>query len=312
MAADIKKVNGAAQNSNYDPYSLPDFETDFITQADLDDFEKALAAPTNAPIVALNDWAPLRQKVKKTRARRKKRSKDETREGFVYSLLKYPFLIVVFGWILFLTVAYLLTRLYIYLYEHFVTWTGRRERIRHKLQSTASYEEWVSAAKELDTYLKNDEWKRDPEYAYYDHATVQRVKKQLEGLRCKAEEEGQSGANGIGGLRAIEELRSLLEACIKNNFVGVENPRLYSETYYGTKDLVQEFIDEVRRCLETLFHSKQITEDEKRAFFRYLDTNFGRTALCLSGGATFAYYHFGVIKALLDTDNVPEIITGTS
>jgi len=92
----------------------------------------------------------------------------------------------------------------------------------------------------------------------------------------------------------------------------VENPRLYSETYYGTKDLVQEFIDEVRRCLETLFHSKQITEDEKRAFFRYLDTNFGRTALCLSGGATFAYYHFGVIKALLDTDNVPEIITGTS
>jgi predicted acylesterase/phospholipase RssA len=41
-------------------------------------------------------------------------------------------------------------------------------------------------------------------------------------------------------------------------------------------------------------------------------TNYGRTALCLSGGATFAYYHFGVVKALLDTDLLPDVITGTS
>lgn len=40
--------------------------------------------------------------------------------------------------------------------------------------------------------------------------------------------------------------------------------------------------------------------------------NFGRTALCLSGGAAFAYYHFGVVKALLDADLLPDVITGTS
>lgn len=34
--------------------------------------------------------------------------------------------------------------------------------------------------------------------------------------------------------------------------------------------------------------------------------------MCLSGGATFAYYHFGVIKALLDADLLPDVITGTS
>jgi predicted acylesterase/phospholipase RssA len=34
--------------------------------------------------------------------------------------------------------------------------------------------------------------------------------------------------------------------------------------------------------------------------------------LCLSGGATFAYYHLGVVKALLDADLLPDVITGTS
>ena len=52
--------------------------------------------------------------------------------------------------------------------------------------------------------------------------------------------------------------------------------------------------------------------EAKYQVFRHLSRNFGRTALCLSGGATFAYYHFGVVKALLDNNVLPEIIAGTS
>ena len=48
----------------------------------------------------------------------------------------------------------------------------------------------------------------------------------------------------ISGQPPIEQLRALIEASVKNNFVGVENPRLYGQTYLGTKDLVQEFVDE--------------------------------------------------------------------
>lgn len=36
------------------------------------------------------------------------------------------------------------------------------------------------------------------------------------------------------------------------------------------------------------------------------------TALCLSGGASFAWYHYGVVKALLDESLLPDVITGTS
>lgn len=304
-----------AQKTSYDPCTLPDFNEDFISQDDLDAFERALSAPEAAPVTALNDWRPIHQRVRRSRTRRKTpiRSTDETREGFVYSILKWPLLAFVFGWLVFLSIVYGLTRLYIYSYEHFVTWTGRRQRLRRRLQSTTSYSSWVDAAKQLDSYLGNDNWKMQAEYAYYDYKTVKRVTAQLRELRKQAEIEDSAGENAGQLAQSVEALKTLLENCIKSNFVGVENPRLYSETYYGTKDLVQDFVEQVQQSLKTISKSTKISQEEKQLFFRQvLDTNYGRTALCLSGGATFAYYHFGVIKALLDTGNLPQIITGTS
>ena len=301
-------------SSDYDPYTLPDFDHDFITAKDLDEFAKALSAPAADAVTALNDWKPIHQKVKRTKKRRKapRRTKDETREGFVYKILKWPLLLAVLGWITCLSVWYSLVRLYIYGYEHFVTWTGRRERLRKALQSSTSYTEWSAAAEELDKYLGNNKWKEQAEYAYYDHQTIQRVIAQLIDLRHKTEHEEKNGASGTGGVRPIEELKALLESCIKANFAGVENPRLYSESYIGTKDLVQNFIDETQKALRTILTSRRITSADQIAFLKYLDTNYGRTTLCLSGGATFAYYHFGVVRALLATKDLPQIITGTS
>jgi len=316
MASGIQSsdASSAGNISEYDPYSLPDFENDFISQEDLDEFAKALAAPSTEPVIALNDWRPIHQKIKKSRLRRKvpQRSKDETREGFVYALLRYPLLIFISAWILFLFFAYNLTRFYIYAYEHFFTWTGRRERLRHQLHTAATYQEWRDAAQTLDGYLGNEDWKRADAYSYYNHQTVQKVNAQLEELHQQVCNQEAEGRTENGGSRAIEELKLLLESCIKNNFVGVENARLYSETYIGTKDLVQTFVDQVEQALKTVLDSELMIPNDKADFFRHLELNYGRTALCLSGGATFAYYHFGVIKALLDAGDLPEIITGTS
>jgi predicted acylesterase/phospholipase RssA len=319
MEADVRKPANALSlstaRSEYSPRDLPDFDVDFILDSELKDFAEALAAPETKPVTALNDWKPINQKIKRRFRRQKKppkRSKDETREGYVYTILHYPLLFLVLGWVVCLFIAYNITRLYIYLYEHFWTWTGRRENYRRKLHSSDTYQDWVEAAEELDVYLGNDKWKTQSDYAYYDAKTVKRVLSQLTELRERTSKEASGGSDGIGGTRAIEDLKSLLEACIKNNFVGVENPRLYSETYIGTKELVQEFVNEVEQSLKVILNSDQITEKDKETFFKHLELNYGRTALCLSGGATFAYYHFGVVKALLDTGNLPEIITGTS
>ncbi len=304
--------------SAFDPSILPDYDHEFISKDDLEEFAKALNAPETSPVIALNDWRPVRQRVKRrgTPKRKKKaprRTKDETREGFVYALLKWPLLLVVVGWIIGLGLSYLVTRLYIWGYERGITWRGRRQKLRHNIRSKTTYDEWKTAAKELDDHLGNEVWKETDDYAYYDYSTVAKVTKQLKTGRALAEsKDGNHEQPGQAGKEAVNKLKSLIEGCVKNNFVGVENPRLYSETYYGTKHLAQEFVDELHASLAYLLHSPQLTQPEKYSFAKHLHTNFGRTAFCLSGGASFAWYHYGVVKALLDTSLLPDVITGTS
>jgi len=184
------------------------------------------------------------------------RSKDETREGYLYSLLKWPFLFIVGTWLLGLSVLYLATRMYIYLYEQFVAWRGRREKLRRAMRATGRYRDWVVAAKQMDDFFGNGKWKEENEFAYYDSKTVRRAWDQMRKHRERAEREegkGSEEASGNGGeaiqsskkqQQAAKELMALVEACVKNNFVGIENPRLYSQTYYGTKNLVQNYVDE--------------------------------------------------------------------
>ena len=332
---DIDRRENDAANTDttqWDFHSLPDWDNDFVNEEDIVEFAKALSAPENSPsqddlthpdsqpasslfITALNDWRPVRQRVR--RKRHPRRGKDETREGYLYGLLKWPLLFSIFGWIVFLGVSYLLTRLYIYLYEQLVTWRGKRERLRSTVRKSTNYEDWIKSAEELDTFLGNDKWKKIDDYAYYDSKTIRRVRSHMRRYREQAEADEERpmskfDGNSPGQTRPIDELRGLVEACVKNNFVGFENPRLYSESYYGTKDLVQSFVDEVEQSLALLQKTHQLDLENKRALFRHLHTNYGRSALCLSGGATFAYYHFGVAKALLDVNLLPSVITGTS
>lgn len=295
----------------FDPLLLPDYDCEFLDKTDLEDFEKALNAPECSPLVALDDLKPIHNRIKKSRPRgrrkRLKRSKDETREGFVYNVLKWPFLFVVLGWILVLCVAYLLNRLYIWAYERIITWRGRRQVLRKILQSKWHFEEWKIAAEELDDYLGNSRWKSIDEYAYYDHATVKRVKDQLKATRLQAQE-----SVGKSATDATQHLRGLIEACVKRNAFGIEAPNLYSETYYGTKTLVQDFLGELHDSLQFLLQQSRLGQANKYALAKHLHRNFGRTALALSGGATFSYFHFGVIKAMVDHSLLPEVITGTS
>lgn len=81
-------------------------------------------------ITAQNDWAPVnptklggrgkRKGDKRKTGRKPRRSKDETREGYLYSILKWPLLLVVSMWIGGLGLSYLVTRLYVWTYEYFI------------------------------------------------------------------------------------------------------------------------------------------------------------------------------------------------
>ena len=227
MADTRRETNGPSPYSKdaYDPSQLPDFGTEFIRQCDLDEFAKALSAPESTPVTALNDWRPVHQRVKRRATgvgkKKAKRSKDETREGVLYSILKWPLLLIVFCWIVFLGAAYLFTRLYIWAYEHVITWRGRRKRLRQNLWATTNYADWVNAAKDLDAYLGNEQWKEIDDYAYYDSATIRRVKEQLRVRREQAaggiDDQNAPRGNGKTSKEAVEELKSLVEACVKSS-----------------------------------------------------------------------------------------------
>jgi hypothetical protein len=90
-------------------------------------------------ISAQNDWAPVNEKIPRPGKRRKKRrialgrSVDESREGYLYALLRWPFLFFTMAWIVGLGMSYMLTRFYVWGYEYFVAWRGKREQLRRKV-----------------------------------------------------------------------------------------------------------------------------------------------------------------------------------
>lgn len=55
------------------------------------------------------------------------------------------------------------------------------------------------------------------------------------------------------------------------------------------------------------FHKEHLV-----AFLKRARAEYGRTALCLSGGAMMGLYHFGHVLGLMETDSLPNIISGTS
>ncbi|KAG8834874.1 hypothetical protein FRC17_006619 [Serendipita sp. 399] len=174
---------------------------------------------------------------------------------------------------------------------------GRKGVLRQKLRAASTYEQWKEAAMTLDEYLGFDVWKQEEEDPYHDYLLVKKVRRSLRILRQK------NDARGLLGV---------LDLCLRANFAGTESSRLYSETFYGTKESVEAYISEVESAIDFVRRSPDISLDEKRRFFKSANRNVGSSALCLSGGASFGYYHVGVVKALLDAKLLPRVIAGTS
>eukprot|EP00551_Chaetoceros_affinis_P008681 CAMPEP_0203683586 /NCGR_PEP_ID=MMETSP0090-20130426/47595_1 /ASSEMBLY_ACC=CAM_ASM_001088 /TAXON_ID=426623 /ORGANISM="Chaetoceros affinis, Strain CCMP159" /LENGTH=700 /DNA_ID=CAMNT_0050552735 /DNA_START=832 /DNA_END=2934 /DNA_ORIENTATION=- len=66
------------------------------------------------------------------------------------------------------------------------------------------------------------------------------------------------------------------------------------------------------QTLEEKVSAASRQRDQLTFFLTRARAAYGRTALCLSGGAMMGCYHFGHVKALLEEDALPHIISGTS
>jgi hypothetical protein len=66
----------------------------------------------------------------------------------------------------------------------------------------------------------------------------------------------------------------------------INNEQLYSQCFIGTKQLIEDFVAEVKAATILLRDSPDIPMATKQEFFKNARQAYGRTALCLSGGAT--------------------------
>lgn len=58
--------------------------------------------------------------------------------------------------------------------------------------------------------------------------------------------------------------------------------------------------------------SPPVQREQLLRFLKRARTAYGRTALCLSGGSMMGLYHLGHLKGLMETDCLPEIVSGCS
>lgn len=151
--------------------------------------------------------------------------------------------------------------------------TARRYFIPRKI--SLNFDEFVENAKLLDKKMGLNPNKLKPHA--YDETLIKNVIKKLK----------------TGDIEAI-----------RNDLGGIENEKLYSHCHYGTTQVIDEYYKEAVNAIETV--------DPDHSRIKKLSLVYGRTALCLSGGATLSWHHLGVLKALLERKLLPSIIAGTS
>lgn len=267
-------------------------------------FDKALGSKSRVnKIASLHDWAPHNVSLK----RRAPRAARDDEYGIAYSILRWPLFTGFSLWVWLLLAVYFLLRLWVITKESIFVWTGRRRMLRERLRSARNHAEWMNWAEVLDAHLGLINWKRDPKSLCYDWRIVNQVSQELAAVPHGPYTTQQDKVD-------LDRLCLILEGCIKYNFGGIHNPQLFSQCYSGTKNSVTTFNEQLLERLHELSATDEsiLPRDTKKMLFRSFELNVGKSALCLSGGASFSYRHFGVVKALLDQDLLPNIISGTS
>ncbi|KAJ0401582.1 hypothetical protein P43SY_008657 [Pythium insidiosum] len=176
------------------------------------------------------------------------------------------------------------------------------DALRQAMKQASSYSDWKRMARQLDVFEHKTYWKttisRD-EHELCDFDQVKHITAELKrAIDCKD----------------VKTLAYLVASVVTRNKHGVDNAELHLDCSTGTKQEIEELQGRILEALEMLagLPSDVLPTHEKTALFRKLRQSFGGTALCLSGGGSIAMYHMGVIKALLEADMMPNVISGSS
>lgn len=167
------------------------------------------------------------------------------------------------------------------------------------LDAADSAEAWQARAEALDTLTGLDAWREADESPHYDAALIRDELRGLAGMRERGD--------GLSLARALTE-------SLFRHLSDLTAPDLYRVALGGTKRIITDYLDEVEASLRWLARTpvRGIGNREKRLRFEQAWRVYGRSALMLSGGATWGFFHIGVVKALFQAGLLPRILSGAS
>ncbi|WP_395342436.1 DUF3336 domain-containing protein [Ningiella sp. W23] len=169
-----------------------------------------------------------------------------------------------------------------------------------KMRRAKNYADWKEAALEHDALSGLEKWKHKEASKSYDYQNIRTRLDAIKKLRKQKDD--------IGLLFALNE-------GIHGNQGGMGKSILYTAAKFGTKALIEEYVDEIVDALEHISQlpdTIDITKEDKIDFFERASLCFGRSALMLSGAGSLGYFHLGVIKALFENQILPNVISGSS
>ncbi len=175
----------------------------------------------------------------------------------------------------------------------------RRKQLDKQMKLAESYDEWATAAREHDELTGLKRWREVDQSSQYDYGQIRLRLDRLRSLRARQDYQG---------------LLFTLNEGIHGNMGGMGRSTLYRRAKFGTKRLIEQYVDEVEDALRFIAElpNDVIDIQTKLDFFYRANVCFGRSALMLSGGGVLGFYHLGVVKTLLEQGLLPRVISGSS
>ena len=175
----------------------------------------------------------------------------------------------------------------------------RLKKLEKAMSESRSYSEWAEAAVAHDEISGAKRWREMDQSRQYDYNEIRLRLDRLRSLRVRNDYEG---------------LLFALNEGIHGNMGGMGRSSLYRRARFGTKRLIEQYIDEVDDALRFLadLDPEHIDLQQKMDFFYRANICYGRSALMLSGGGVLAFYHLGVVRSLLEQQLLPRVISGSS
>ena len=176
--------------------------------------------------------------------------------------------------------------------------TAQRKRLYAVMASATDYQTWFNATAELEKLTPGHDsvQQADIEGRLYDRRLLQQRSQHLQAVRERGDP---------------VEMMFALRSDLLRNLGNMANANLH-EILLQVPEPIRAYIDEVRTHLRIIATASTPPIDDRLAFLRETRHAFGRTALVLSGGGSFGSFHLGVVDALLKSDLLPRVLSGSS